>query len=446
MPAGDSPRPAADDRPEADGVRVEWESLPAPLRGRLAELAGAALGDMREADIPPTLRQVVRFTPAKRAKLGGPSLVAALRDSAVFRAAVASWCRDNRPESVALDHSDPIVVAAATILLDAPGAGHYAELVGFRTEQGRLRGERDSARARAEKLATEVDRLRRELTEAREAGRAAAEGGAEADRLRKRVQQQRIQLREAQDDAEVARAELARVREETEATLARLVAERDQEREKAKKERARAERASTDAKVARQSAREARQGDEVRLGLLLRTLEGAVEGLRRELGTTESGPRPADAVPGVRTHTGVTGQLHDVAGLDRLLALPSVHVIVDGYNVTKAGYPDIPLTDQRNRLAHQLASLAARTGAEVTVVFDGADVLSVPTAGPRGVRVLFSEQGVQADDVIRDLVSSEPMGRQIVVVTSDRAVAASVRRRGAYAVPSAVLLDRISRV
>lgn len=447
MPEGASPRPAADDQPEADGVPVEWEALPAPLRGRLAELAGAALGEMREVDIPPTLRPVVRFTPAKRARLGGPTLLAALRDSAVFRAAVASWCRDNRPDSVTLDHPDPVVVAAATVLLDAPGAGHYAELVGFRTEQGRLRGERDSARARAEKLATEVDRLRRELTEAREAaGRAGAEGGAEAERLRKRVQQQRTQLRDAQDDAAAARAELDRMREETEATLARLTTERDQERVKAKEERARAERARTDAEVARQSAREARQGDEVRLGLLLQTLEGAVGGLRRELGATGSGPRPADAVPGVRTHTGTTGRLQDVAGLDRLLALPSVHVIVDGYNVTKTGYPEIPLTDQRNRLAHQLAALAARTGAEVTVVFDGADVLSVPAAGPRGVRVLFSEPGVQADDVIRDLVSAEPMGRQIVVVTSDRAVVASVRRRGAYAVPSAVLLDRVSRV
>lgn len=90
--------------------------------------------------------------------------------------------------------------------------------------------------------------------------------------------------------------------------------------------------------------------------------------------------------------------------------------------------------------------MAARTGAEVTVVFDGADVLAVPSARPRGVRVLFSEPGVQADDVIRDLVAAEPKGRQLVVATSDRAVVTSVQLRGAYAVSSAVLVERLHRV
>lgn len=137
------------------------------------------------------------------------------------------------------------------------------------------------------------------------------------------------------------------------------------------------------------------------------------------------------------------GEVSDTASLERLLALPAVHLIVDGYNVTKTGYAELPLADQRERLAHQLAALASRTGVEVTVVFDGADVLSVPTAGPRGVRVLFSEAGVQADDVIRALVEAEPSGRQLVVATSDRAVVRSVRRQGAYAVASAILLARL---
>jgi hypothetical protein len=52
---------------------------------------------------------------------------------------------------------------------------------------------------------------------------------------------------------------------------------------------------------------------------------------------------------------------------------------------------------------------------------------------------------VLADDVIRALVTAEPEGRPVVVVTSDRAVADSVRRRGAHPVPSAVLLARLGR-
>ncbi|MEV0083246.1 NYN domain-containing protein [Saccharopolyspora sp. NPDC050642] len=429
------------------GPPVDWDALPGPLRLRLAELAACSLGEMRASDVPAQLRPVVRFAPAKRAKLGQSALIAALRDSGVFRTAVVDWCGNHRPEALALDDPDPVVVAAAAVLLGSPIAPHYVELIAFRAEQGQLRGERDSATARVERLTADVGRLRGELAEAKHAAeRVGDENSSEADRLRKRLREQGVRLKEAKDAAEHARGELEKIRAEHEAEIEEIAAERDRERTRAQEERRRAERASSEVEVARQSAREARQGDEVRLALLLETLEGAVGGLRRELGASGSGPRPADVVQRVRAHSGATGEVPDVAALDRLLALPAVHLIVDGYNVTKTGYPELPLSDQRDRLAHQLAALSARTGAEVTVVFDGADVLAVPTAGPRGVRVLFSEPGVQADDVIRDLVSAEPKGRQVVVATSDRAVVTSVRRRGAYAVSSAMLLARLNRV
>ena len=50
------------------------------------------------------------------------------------------------------------------------------------------------------------------------------------------------------------------------------------------------------------------------------------------------------------------------------------------------------------------------------MVFDGAGVVAAPTRGSRGVRVLFSDPGVLADDVIRALVAAEPQGRPVVVV------------------------------
>jgi predicted RNA-binding protein with PIN domain len=151
-------------------------------------------------------------------------------------------------------------------------------------------------------------------------------------------------------------------------------------------------------------------------------------------------------VRGASTGIGQGGKIADVSTLDRYLALPNVHLIVDGYNVTKTGYPELALADQRDRLIHQLSALAARTSAEVTVVFDGAGVLSVPASVPRGVRVLFSDRGVLADDVIRNIVAAEPAGRPMVVATSDRAVADSVRGGGAHPTPSAVLVSRLSRV
>ena len=62
-------------------------------------------------------------------------------------------------------------------------------------------------------------------------------------------------------------------------------------------------------------------------------------------------------------------------------------VVVDGYNVTKTGYPQMPLEKQRLRLLGQLSQLAAQTGAEVTCVFDGAELAApVLLAPPRGVR------------------------------------------------------------
>ncbi|RRO14893.1 RNA-binding protein [Saccharopolyspora rhizosphaerae] len=445
----DGPTPdesAVDGAQQTPGAApVDTEDLPPPLRARLADLAAGALDAMRTSDVPAALRPVVRFAPAKRAKLGQPALLGALRDSSVFRTAVLDWCRKHRPEALSLQDPDPVVVGAAAVLQGSPTAPHYVELIGFRTEQGQLRAERDSATAKAERLSAEVERLKAELAEARAAADQAA-GNEEAERLRKRLREQGMRLREAKDAAEAAQDELARMQQERESAITEVAAERDRERARAQEERQRAERAAAEVQVARESAREARQGDEVRLALLLETLEGAVGGLRRELGATGSGPRPADVVRRVREQTAIAGEVADLAALDRLLALPAVHLLVDGYNVTKTGYPELPLADQRDRLAHQLAALAARTGAEVTLVFDGADVLAVPTSRPRGVRVLFSESGVQADDVIRDLVAAEPEGRQVVVATSDRAVVSSVQRRGAYAVSSAMLLARLNRV
>jgi predicted RNA-binding protein with PIN domain len=233
-------------------------------------------------------------------------------------------------------------------------------------------------------------------------------------------------------------------RRDAERELAGLRQQRDRERDRAEAERRRADRAAAEVAAARQAAREARKADEVRLSLLLDTLGSAVTGLRRELAIGGGGPRPADLVAGAQV--GRTGGAADsLAALDALLSVNVMHLIVDGYNVSKTGYPELPLADQRARLAGQLGALAARTGVEITLVFDGAGVTTAPTRGGRGVRVLFSDPGVLADDVIRDLVAAEPQGRPVLVATSDRAVVESVRRSGAHTVPSAVLLGRLTR-
>ncbi|MET8760405.1 NYN domain-containing protein [Lentzea sp. NPDC004782] len=447
MPEPELDQPAEEAGESTDDSTVDWSALPEPLRVRLAELGADALGEMAKVDVPQHLRPVAKFAPTKRARLGGAQVVAGLRDSANFRTAVVEWLRKNRPSTLEVTSPDPVTAAAAAVLTGDEVALHYVELVSRRVGDATLRAERDAAVARAERLESELERLkveRSQLDGAAERVRADAE--IELERLRKRLREQGVKLREAKDAAEAAAAEVDKIRERTADEVKRLTAERDRERERAETERGKAQRAIADAEVARQSAREARQADEVRLALLVDTLDGAVTGLRRELALGGTGPRPADLVRGASASQGAVGRVEDPAALDRLLALPAVHLVVDGYNVTKTGYPELSLSDQRDRLVHQLAVLAARTGAEVTLVFDGAGVVAVPAAAPRGVRVLFSDPGVLADDVIRALVTAEPEGRPVVVVTSDRAVADSVRRRGAHPVPSAVLLARLGRV
>jgi predicted RNA-binding protein with PIN domain len=425
---------------------VDWSALPDAVRGRIAELGAEAIGALPAVDIPQQLRAVARFTPAKRARLGGSQLVASMRTSAAFRTAVVEWCRTHRPAALDLTGEDPVTVAAAAVLLGEETAGHYLELVSRRASDATLRAQRDAAVVRADRAENELAKVRAELDSVTGAvDKVRQEGDVELERLRKRLREQGVKVREARDAASRAGSEIARVRAEVAAELTTLTEQRDREQDRAETERARAERAEGDAEIARQSAREARQADEVRLALLVDTLDGAVTGLRRELALGGSGPRPADLVRGATEAHGSVSRVEDPAALERLLALPSVHVVVDGYNVTKTGYPELSLSDQRDRLTRQLAALAARTSAEVTLVFDGAGVVAVPTTTPRGVRVLFSDPGVLADDVIRALVTAEPEGRPVVVVTSDRAVADSVRRRGAHPVPSAVLLARLGR-
>ena len=429
----------ADDGGERDGA-----ALPAAVRQYVVSAASALLGSLKPAEIPLPLRKIAQFAPARRARAGGVTIMDTLETDVVLRhrtgeaaaAALPVLAAGVRAGDVPPD-ADPVEVAALAYLLRPEGwsariAESAAQLARRDEEQaealrevtverlteqlGALRAaSRDQLaglRAELETSRAEVARLRQRLGAAREEARAAARAVESADTRHQSA------LGEA---AAVAEAELRRLRNR--------LAESEQAQE-----------------AARRSRRDDRTTESVRARLLVDTLVDAAQGLRRELALPPVHTLPADLVTGAGAGAaaapGNRGRdADDPALLAQLLAVPHAHLVVDGYNVTKTGYGELPLEGQRARLVTALGTLAARTQSEITCVFDGADVgAGVATASARRVRVRFSATGVTADDVIRELVLAEPPGRPVVVVTNDAEILRDVRLSGAWTAGSQALL------
>ncbi len=427
---------------------------PGPLRDRVVALAAARLAALPPDAVPPSVRRFVRFTPSKRARLAAVPLSAALAADPVFRQAVAAAVTDASPDLVrdVAGGSAPVEDAAALAWLTRPPG--WREQVEQATQE--LAG-----RAGAAQEAAGVDAVRR-LTEQLEAARAASR--AEADRLRAELEQAREQVAALRRDVRgrgdrAARAEAAAraAQEALEAERARLAPEREQAQAQVQASLARAERAEAELaraqQAGRQAVRDGRSAEALRLRVLLDALLGAANGLRRELALPPLEGRPADAVAAEHAADAVPDTApaqgrdpDDPALLDALLAVPLTHLLVDGYNVTKTGYGELSLEAQRGRLLTGLGALVARTGAEVTLVFDGAGrVTPVALAAPRGVRLLFSRTGETADDVLVRLLGVEPPGRPLLVVSDDREVGERSARAGGRAVPARALLRLLSR-
>lgn len=426
--------------------------LPPAVRDRVAAVAADRLAALPVEQVPASLRPFRSWTPAKRARLAATPLAAALATDAVFRQRVAEGVAAAFPglaealaDGTALPAADPVDVAALAYLLRPTGwethveravaalaeaaeragtAGHV-DAVTRLTEQ--LEAVRAAARAEAERAAAEVTSLKADAAALRRKVRDLGERVAGADRARATAEQALAAAgATVSDRLVVAEAEVRRLRARS----------------------AESEEALT---AARQAAREGRQADELRLRVLLDTLIGSASGLRRELALAPLEGRPADALeadyavpPAAASAQGRSDD--DPLLLDALLQAPGTHLLVDGYNVTKTGYAELALEAQRSRLLAGLGALAARTGAETTLVFDGVDrAAPLAPAAPRGVRLLFSRQGETADEVLRRLVRNEPPGRPVVVVSSDKEVADGVRRAGARPVAARALLRLLER-
>jgi len=423
--------------------------LPDAVRARVVGLAADVLPDV--VRLPPPLRRVAGFAPQRRARLGGTAIAEALEADDELRERVGTQVAARASFDLATGGDqaagDPVEVAALAWLVRPEGweqlvASLTSEILERRQAASRDSGEADRlrerlaqaeqatrelrqrSRAQIEELKVENASLRRKLGESRAAERAAREV-AEGHEVRMEEARTRAASRSAVQDKELRR-------------LRDRVAELEAE-----------------VAAGRRAVRSERDEVTVRARLLLETVIDAASGLRRELALPAVEGAPGDRL---EADLGRTAQQRAAAGgatgaagsgtaaqLERVLALPRARLVVDGYNVSKTAWPSAPLEAQRNRLLAGLAPVVARLGVETTVVFDAAAASArTSAAAPRGVKVVFSPEGVIADDVIRDLVAAEPTGRVVVVVSSDREVAADVSRCGARAFAAGALVGLLS--
>ncbi|MFP5487753.1 MAG: NYN domain-containing protein [Acidimicrobiia bacterium] len=340
------------------------------------------------------------------------------------------------------DFRSRIALGAVPELVDEIGRTWLQRPTGWEQQLRRLVAEAEEAEEQAD-AARQLRRAEKRREAAEQAAlRTRAELVVLSDRLADRdetIEGLRSDVVKLTDELDSVRAELADTR--TEARHAR-----DRERAAtAKLDAAEAARADADAArgraegvrddvLADRAALAAERSELARLAATAESLAAQLAALSssRESGRPEPVRRRALPLPG-----GVVG---DSAAAAEYLLRSGASVLVDGYNVAKLAWPDLDLAGQRVVLLDAIENLVKRFGSDVTVVFDGADVVGASADGRRVVRVVFSPAGVIADDVIRDEVRRLPPARAVVVVTNDQAIVRDVRAMGANTMSSDRLL------
>ncbi len=345
--------------------------LPEAVRLRVIEYGSDVLGGLRTEELPAVLRRVAKFEPRRRARLAGPQIAAQLETDADFRATVAARVEQVWPElaeglreGVVPPAADPVAVAAAAYLIRPTGWSEIVARIHRELDLQETAKEADEAADTIAQLRQELDEAKAEHREelSRMRARLREQRSAIAD-LRRKIHSERQRAKEAIEQAEQAIAEAA----ERNATMTNQVSAVEAENRRLRNRLAVVE---VQMENTRRAARAGRSVDEARLRVLLDVLLDASHGLRRELALPTSIESPADLVADERRTAGVgmpgKGLPDDDPGLvDELLILPRIHILVDGYNVTKTGYGTLPLADQRSRLLASLEGLASRTKAEI---------------------------------------------------------------------------------
>ena len=381
------------------GRRRRRGARPSAARRRAPPGRADRLGRLRRADGRPNCPRSCGSTPGSP-RPGAPSSPATRwprrwRRDPLFRQRIAEKLREAQPELTgALDSgapppaADPLDVAAAAYVLRPTGLGEAGRPPRARRPCGRT----PSAPTRRRRA--ELERLREELAEARGQTRTETERlRTELESAKKEAESLHRKLRGALSDVKRGEAAVRKLHGEMEAVRGRGAGPgvRRRERDAGGSRRGSARSRRPWRPPAGRPARAAASRT-CAYGCCSTPCWTPTQGLRRELALPPVSVRPAETVdavePGRMTPKDIAARAlseNDPAILDQLLALPQAHLVVDGYNVTKTGYPQMPLEKQRLRLLGQLSQLAAQTGAEVTCVFDGAE-LAAPGAARAAAR------------------------------------------------------------
>lgn len=306
------------------------------------------------------------------------------------------------------------------------------------------------------RLAAEADAAAEEASAAKALKRAEKRRAA-AEQVAARTRAELVTLEHAVSDRdeviEGLRSDVVKLRDELDEIRGELIDTRNEARHARDREAAAVARLA-DAEAERSAAVEAQgTAESVRDDVLadraalaaerseLARLAAQAESLASQLAALAAPPTAGRPTPVARKPLPMSGGvLGDSEAAAEYLLRSGASVLIDGYNVAKLAWPKLDLAGQRVVLLDAVENLARRYGSDITVVFDGADVIGAAADQRRVARVVYSPAGVIADDVIRDEVGRLPPTRQVVVVTNDQEIVRDVRANGANTLTSDQLL------
>jgi hypothetical protein len=431
------------------------------------------LKGLEPADVPPAARPLAAFD--RRALAGGTArarLHKVVESDEWFRDKVVEKFLERAEVGSLLEGWD--LGAAGRQVIEAAEAGRLPALASalwagrppgsdfalglavaaWESERQSRRDEKER-RSLDERLVTVAESARRaeEAKRTAEQERDRLEGELREERRgrRAREQQSADQVTEASRRVLELEAELAAARSESESVRARVAREaeranRAEEAERAARSELAALRPGRQGSVPPEALQKAAQA-------AARLAESLAELADGKAPPAPSARRPSPVVPvperaPARRARAVVppGMASDsLEGVEAVVRTPGIELVVDGYNVSMAAWPEASPAEQRDRLCGALAELQLRIRRPVTVVFDGADVEGVRRPHRPGLRIAFSAPGQEADEVVVAEVAAHSPEVPVLVVSSDAWVREHSEAEGALVIPVGTLLAFLRR-